>query len=108
MKKMAFFEDAHATYDPDLDNFEEKYPNPFPEKMARAVAFLEKHGLPPNIERAQRLQESSVSTLQNELLTVFSFEPSEQQMQELKAFLYQLFGEQLKAAKSEKVEEMAI
>ena len=101
MKKMAFFEDTHVNYDPKLDDIEEKYPNPFPEKMARAVAFLEKNGLPPELEQMHRLKKPTRSTLQNELLTVFALDPSAEQMEKLTTFLYQLFGEQLKAAKVE-------
>jgi hypothetical protein len=104
MNNTAFFADeSHATLNPNMKVYE----NPFPEKMARAVAFFEKNGLPPDIERPKTRKKATRSTLQKELLTVFSLDPSEQQMQELKAFLYQLFGEQLKTIKTKKEVEMA-
>jgi hypothetical protein len=104
MNNTAFFADeSHATLNPNMKVYE----NPFPEKMARAVAFFEKNGLPPDIERPKTRKKATRSTLQNELLTVFSLDPSEAQMQELKAFLYLLFGEQIKTAKTKKEVEMA-
>jgi hypothetical protein len=104
MNNTAFFADeSHATLNPNMKVYE----NPFPEKMARAVAFIEKNGLPPDIERPKTLKKATHSTLQNELLTVFSLDPSEAQMQELKAFLYQLFGEQIKTATTKKEVDMA-
>lgn len=107
MKKINLFANAYCEYDPSLDDDELNDPNPFPEKMARAVAFLEKNGLPPDIERPKTRKKTSRSTLQTELLTVFSLDPSEQQMQELSAFLYQLFGEQIKIVKTKKEERMS-
>ena len=104
MKKNIFLNNPHYAYDPSLDDDEINDPNPFPEKMARAVAFLEKNGLPPDLERTHRLKKPARSTLQNELLTVFALDSTAEQMQELTTFLYQLFGEQLKAAKIEEEE----
>lgn len=92
-------------YHPSLDAYTNV--SLFPEKMELAVATIKKHGLPAHIKRTEKTNQPSVSTLQNELLTVFSLDPSEQQMQELKTFLYQLFGEQIKAVKTKKMEEIA-
>jgi hypothetical protein len=104
MKNTAFFADeSHATLNPNMKVYE----NPFPEKMASTIVFIEKNGLPPDIERPKTRKKATHSTLQNELLTVFSLDPSEAQMQELKAFLYQLFGEQIKTATTKKEVEMA-
>jgi hypothetical protein len=107
MNEIDFSENAYCGYNPSLDDDEKNDPNPFPEKMAKAVAFFEKNGLPPDIERSKTRKKATHSTLQNELLTVFSLDPSEAQMQELKAFLYQLFGEQIKTATTKKEVEMA-
>jgi hypothetical protein len=103
MDNTAFFADeSNATLNPNMKVF----PNPFPEKMARAVAFFEKNGLPPDIERPKTHEKVAHSTLQNELLKVFSLDPSEAQMQELQTFLYQLFGEQIKTVKTKEEVEM--
>ncbi len=90
MKKTAFVESPYNTYDPSLDDDEKNNPNPFPEKMAMAVEFIEKHGLPPHIKHTKKAHRSAQQT---EVLTVFSVDPTEKQMQQLKDFLHQLFGE---------------
>jgi hypothetical protein len=103
MKKITFSENPYVTYDPSLDDEEKKNPNPFPEKMAMTIALIEEYGLPPEVKRTKKWKkkhkESSLSTLQSELLTVFDINPSVTQMQQLKDFLYQLFGEQLNQSK---------
>lgn len=82
------------------------YANPFPKKMAQAVEFIEKHGLPPHVERTKKRQKPPLTGLQTELLNAFAMNPTEKQMAQLKDFLHQLFGE--KYAQSEtKQEEMA-
>lgn len=96
------FTPREAEYDPSLDVYTNV--SLFPKKMEQAAATIKKYGLPPHIKRVEKNKKSAVSTLQNELLTVFSLDPSEQQMQELKAFLYQLFGEQINKTKQK--EEM--
>ncbi len=63
--------------------------------MELALEFIEKHGLPPEVMQTKKAKKRSLSTLQNELLSVFDLEPTEQQMKELTAFLHQLFGEQI-------------
>jgi hypothetical protein len=112
MKKIAFIESPYVKYDPSLDDEEKKNPNPFPEKMAATVAFIEQHGLPPEVKRTKKWKkkhkEPSLSALQTELLTVFAIEPSVKQMQQLKDFLHQLFGEQLHKEKAEAKQEIVI
>jgi hypothetical protein len=92
MKKIAFVESPHNTYDPSLDAEEKNNPNPFPEKMAMAIEFIEMHGLPPHIKHTKK---SKKKVQQAEVLTVFSVDPSEKKMQQLKDFLHELFGDEL-------------
>jgi hypothetical protein len=93
MKKTAFIENPRSTYDPSLDDDEKNNPNPFPEKMALAIATIEKYGLPSHIKRTKKAAKKAVFLPQTEVLTVFSVDPTEKQMQQLKDFLHQLFGE---------------
>ena len=107
MNNTSFFADeSNVTVNPDM----EVYPNPFPEKMARAIAFFEKNGLPPcakpTKKRKKTLKKTALSTLQTELLTAYDFDPSEQQMAQLKEFLAQLFGDKLNELKTKQEEEM--
>jgi hypothetical protein len=104
MKKKSFFEeDEYMTLDPNM----KVCANPVPKTIARAIAFLEKHELPPQIEKPKKSKKSTRSTLQNELLTIYNFEPTEQQMQQLKDFLAQLFADKLNTAKANQEVEMA-
>ena len=111
MKKAAFIESPYCEYDPSLDDDEKRNPNPFPQKMARAIAFFEKNGLPPGVERSKKYikkrKKPTLSTLQNELLKVFAIEPTEKQMLELKDFLYQLFGDEILKSKLNQEEKIA-
>ena len=96
MKKKSFLDDdSNATLNPNM----KVYPNPFPRKMASTIAFIEKNGLPPQIEKTKKSKKSTHSALQNELLTVYDFEPTEEQMLQLKAFLQQLFADKLNESK---------
>lgn len=76
-----------------MDDEEKNNPNPFPEKMALAIATIEEYGLPPHIKRTKKAEKARRSAQQTEVLTVFSVDPTEKQMQQLKDFLHQLFGE---------------
>lgn len=111
MKKTAFIESPYCKYNPSLDDEEKNNPNPFPQKMASAIAFIEKHGLPPEVKQSKKWKKKhkkrSLSTLQNELLTVYTFDPTEQQMQQLKDFLAQLFPNKMKLPIKQEV-EMAV
>lgn len=95
MKKTTFIESSHIKYDPSLDTEEKNNPNPFPEKMELALATIEKYGLPPHIKRTKKREKPHYSTRQTEVLTVFSIDPTEKQMEQLKDFLHQLFGNEL-------------
>ena len=97
MNKTSFLDyNATATVDPNM-----KVPlNPAPEKMARAIAFLEEHGLPPELEKPKKSKKHTRSTLQNELLNIYTFEPTEEEMLQLKAFLAQLFADKMKESKA--------
>lgn len=106
MKKTAFIESQYCVYDPSLDDIEKKNPNPFPEKMARAIAFIEKNGLPARLQQPKKSKKSTRTTLQNELLTIYTFDPTEEQMLQLKAFLAQLFADKLNASKVNQEVEM--
>lgn len=105
MNNTSFFADeSNVTVNPNM----KVYPNPFPEKMARAVAFFEKNGPPPSVERtkkqAKKRKKSPLSTLQIELRAVYAIDPTEQQMRQVKDFLVQLFGEKLNDLKVEQEE----
>ena len=104
MKKTSFLEtdEEYMTLDPDM-----KVPaNPAPRKMAMAIEFIEKHGLPPEVKKTKKSKKAMRSTLQNELLSVYSFEPTEEQMAQLKLFLSQLFADKLNVAKAKQENEM--
>jgi hypothetical protein len=134
--------EIHATLNPNM----KVYANPFPEKMAEAVAFLTENGLPSTWEQPETPKKSPSSTpsnpfpaqmtamvaaleqhetavkayinertekrkaarskLQNELLNIYTFDPTEQQLQQLKAFMAQLFADKLQAIKAEEQEEI--
>ncbi len=107
MDNTSFFSDeSKATLNPNM----KVHPNPFPEKMARAIAFFEKNGLPPGVERTKKWEKKHkkppLSSLQNELLTVYTFEPTEQQMQQIKDFLAQLFADKLDDSKTKQEAEI--
>lgn len=103
MKKTSFFE---ANEDVIIDPTIKVYPNPFPEKMARAIAFIEKNGLPPRLQQPKKTKKSTRTTLQNELLTIYNFDPTEEQMQQIKDFLAQLFADKINTPKVNQEVEM--
>ena len=46
MNNITFIEEEKGVkYDPTLDEYVKKHPNPFPEKLVMATAFIEKNGL---------------------------------------------------------------
>jgi hypothetical protein len=83
-------------YDPTLDAYTDVVL--FPKKMESAIETIQKYDLPPALKRARKRKKSTVSALQNELLTIFDFDPTEEQLLKLKAFLSQLFADKLKTA----------
>jgi hypothetical protein len=93
-----------------LDKNMKTHPNAGARKMAIAVAFIEEHGLPEDLKTSKKTKKKKIQTppltaLQKELLDIYTLEPTEQQMLELKAFLEQLFSEK-KPIPQEKLEEM--
>jgi hypothetical protein len=81
MKKKPLFDDnIVVTVNPNI----KVHPNPFPKKMESAIAFFEKNGLPPEIKQTKNRKKPPLSALQAELLTVYSINPTEQQMHQLK------------------------
>jgi hypothetical protein len=94
---------ATATFDPNM-----KVPrNPAPEKMARAIAFFEKNGLPPDVKQTKKRKKPSLTPLQTELLSVYAINPSEQQMLQLKDFLGQLFKDNVTESEVKREKQMA-
>lgn len=108
MKKKNFLNDeSNAILNPNM----KVYSNPFPRKMALAIEFIEKNGLPPTVKQAKTnkiSKKSQLSPLQTELLSIYDFNPTEQQMQQLKDFLQQLFSEEIfKSETNQKVKMVA-
>jgi hypothetical protein len=89
MKKNSLFGDVKVTINPDI----KIHPNPFPRKMAMAIEFIEKHGLPKEMKKKKKAKKPQLTTLQKELLDFYAQEPTEQQMHQVKAFLAQMFQE---------------
>lgn len=91
-------EEKGVKYDPILDEHIKKHPNPFPEKLVMATAFIEKNGLPDRFKHPKKRKSAPPSLelthLQKELLYFYSNEPSAQQMEKLKDFLVQLLAEE--------------
>jgi hypothetical protein len=99
-KKSSIFDNIEVEIDPQI----KAHSNLFPEKMQRAIAFFEKNGLPPDVERTKKRKKAVLTPLQAELLSVYAINPSEQQMLQLKDFLGQLFKDESieRATKREK------
>jgi hypothetical protein len=104
MNKSSFLNhNATAIFDPNM-----KVPrNPAPEKMQRAIAFFEKNGLPPDVERTKKRKKTGLTPLQAELLSVYAINPSEQQMLQLKDFLGQLFKDESIEMTTKREKQMA-
>ncbi len=99
-------------YDPSLDDYDNVVL--FPKKMELAIATIEKYGLPSGLKRSEKSKKqqkkdkkTALSILQNELLAVYTFDPTEQQMQQLKDFLAQMFPDKLKPAVKQEEEIVA-
>ena len=89
MKESVFFPDiSNIKIDPNMV----VNPNPAPKKMAMAIEFFEKNGLPERLSSPKKSKQNNLTVLQKELLEVYALEPSEQQMAALKAFLADLFS----------------
>jgi hypothetical protein len=106
--KYKIFEDNddYLTLDPNMI----VHPNPAPRKMAVAVAFVEKYGLPEDLKTAKKKtkkQSLPPSNLQKELLFVEGLQANDQKIATLKAFIQELFAEEIaekQAMQTEKLE----
>lgn len=98
------FKSSESKYDPSLDAYTDVVL--FPKKVEEATELYKRLVLPHQIKKRKKKKKKSLSPLQNELLTVYTFDPTEQQMQELKAFLQQLFADKITAVKEMPVAEM--
>ena len=78
---------SESKYDPSLDAYTDVVL--FPQKVELATEHFKKYVLPHLEKKPKKSKKKSLSPLQNELLMVYTFDPTEQQMQELKAFLQQ-------------------
>jgi predicted type IV restriction endonuclease len=108
MKEISFVEESFVEYDPRLDDYAKNHPNPFPRQMSSAIAAIKEHETAIKLytkNRAEKLK-SPRSKLQDELLTLYSFDPTEQQLQQLKSFMAQLFADKLGEIKTKKQAEM--
>ena len=104
MKKKSFLDDnIDVAVNPNM----KVHPNLFPKKMARAIAFIEKNGLPPDVKRTKKHKKPPLSTLQTELLNLYAINPSEQQMLQLKDFLGQLFKDNATESEVKRDKQMA-
>jgi hypothetical protein len=99
------FTSSESKYDPSLDAYTDVIL--FPKKVEMATEHFKKYALPHLKKQTKKTKKKSLSPLQNELLTVYSFDPTEQQMQELKAFLQQLFADKMNEGKEKQVAEIA-
>lgn len=87
------FTSSESKYDPSLDAYTDVVL--FPKKLEEATELYKRLILPYQKEKPKKRKKKNLSPLQNELLMVYTFDPTEQQMQELKAFLQQLFAENI-------------
>ena len=98
MKQKSFIEaEFGGTYDLKLDEDIKKNPNPFPRKLALATELIEKYALTKKGKRLKKNKKTplprqlELTTLQKELLYLYTFEPNAEQMEKLKDFMLQLF-----------------
>jgi hypothetical protein len=81
-------------YDPALDVYNDVVL--FPKKVELATEHFKQYALPHLKKQTKKSKKSTRTALQNELLIVYNFDPTEEQMLKLKAFLAQLFTDELK------------
>jgi hypothetical protein len=92
MKNKSVFENEEKVkYNPKLDGHNVTAPR----KMAQALAFIEKNGLPAQLKTTKKVAKSKLPTLKSVLLNDYSIEPTEQQMLEIEKFLSHLFGKKI-------------
>ena len=81
---------AQTQIDPFLDEYDNKIL--FPEKVAKATETMRRVGLPNEKLKTQKQPKPKPLTkLQKELLSLYALDPTATQMQELKAFMQNLF-----------------
>jgi hypothetical protein len=97
------FTPFEATYDPELDIYTNI--SLFPKKVEKATEILKELALPKIKKKGKK---PPLSPLQNELLTIYTFDPTEQQMQQLKDFLAQLFADKFNESKAKQEIEMVV
>jgi hypothetical protein len=103
MNKKDFIETVlGGKYNPALDEDVKNNPNPFPEKMAMAIATIEKYGLPEEFMRQQKRKKvkpkheiPTLTPLQKELLDTYDFPISEEKLAQIKAFLQQILADEM-------------
>jgi hypothetical protein len=91
MKKINSFEGGA---DVKINTNLKAHPNPAPQKMAIAMAIFEEHNAAQKNKSSKKNGFPKLSMLQKELLNFYAQEPSEMQMQQVKAFLSQLLKEE--------------
>jgi uncharacterized protein YjaZ len=99
-------EEIGVKHDPNLDDYVKNNPNPFPKKLALATELVEKYYL-PNLNNNQKVaakkikkQKKNLSILQQELLIIYDLQPNDQKLATLKAFMQELFAEEIAAQKA--------
>ncbi len=99
------FTPIEPTYDPALDAYTDVVL--FPKKVEMATEHFKKYALPHFKKLAKKTKKPPLTPLQAELLATYTFEATESQMQQLKAFLQELFSEQLLKANANEVKQLA-
>jgi hypothetical protein len=101
--KLSLTENEHGTFNPNMKVSK----NPAPKKMALATAFLEEYVAAQKEIKTKggkkQVTASKLSTLQKELLDFYCFEPSEKQMEQLKAYMNLLLIENSPQSKVEQI-----
>jgi hypothetical protein len=108
MKEISFVEESFVEHDPRLDDYAKNHSNPFPRQMSSVISAIKEHETAIKSytkSRAEKLK-SPRSKLQDELLTIYSFDPTEQQLQQLKTFMAQLFVDKLRETKTKNQAEI--
>jgi hypothetical protein len=88
---------SESKYDPSLDAYTDEVF--FPQKVEEATELYKRLVLP---YQKQKGKKPFLTALQNELLNIYTFEPTEEEMLQLKAFLAQLFADKIKESKVKK------
>ncbi len=87
------FTPVEVKYDPALDIYTDTVL--FPKKLEMATEHFKQYALPHLTKQSKKSKKSTRTALQNELMTIYSFEPTEEQLLQVKTFLAQLFADKL-------------